>query len=354
MRRSMVVVAAILVLSCTCYAAEFDLDGLIQARYTDERGELATFTASTARLGAEAKVTDKVSVRARFELAGEPNLLEAMIDYSFSKSLTVRVGQFKLPFGFETQISKFDLEAINRSLVISHLWQNGVSSPYLRDAGVLIMGRYKVLEYRVGAVNGVGYDYSGNPQWGGVEVFPIWGRDNNSSKDIVGRIGIGVPMLAGLGFSFYEGKWRMEHWAEACGEERTAKALDIFLDTGKVLFEYEHVWAKGRVQPSAWLYGPPEGSTVEEISYVDEWQPNKYGGYYIVIGYRLRPLIEPVFKVDVCDPNKDADGDRLTDMYFGLNLNFQRRARFQVFYRESKVAKRYDTSGFLAQVSAKL
>ena len=84
-----------------------------------------------------------------------------------------------------------------------------------------------------------------------------------------------------------------------------------------------------------------------------EWQGSKYGGYYIVVGYRVNALIEPVFKVDVCDPDKDADADRLKDMHFGLNLNFERKARLQVFYRESKVAGRFDDSAFLAQASAR-
>jgi hypothetical protein len=57
--------------------------------------------------------------------------------------------------------------------------------------------------------------------------------------------------------------------------------------------------------------------------------------------------------VDICDPNKDADGDRETDLYFGVNLNFQRSARVQLFYRESKLAKRYSDHAFLAQFSAR-
>jgi hypothetical protein len=57
--------------------------------------------------------------------------------------------------------------------------------------------------------------------------------------------------------------------------------------------------------------------------------------------------------VDILDPDKDADGDRMTDLYFGVNLNFQKSARFQVFYRESKVAKKFDDCTYLAQISAR-
>ena len=72
-----------------------------------------------------------------------------------------------------------------------------------------------------------------------------------------------------------------------------------------------------------------------------------------VLGYRVNSLIEPVFKVDMCDPDKETDADRLKDTYFGVNLNFERKARFQVFYRESKIAGHFDDSAFLAQASAR-
>jgi hypothetical protein len=36
-----------------------------------------------------------------------------------------------------------------------------------------------------------------------------------------------------------------------------------------------------------------------------------------------------------------------------MNLNFQKSARFQLFYRESKVAKKYDDSVYLARITAR-
>jgi hypothetical protein len=337
-RTSFITVVALLVLVAVCHG----FSGLVQAGYTDARGEDAYFAATAARLKAQAEITEKITVFTQFDIAKEPELLDAYVEYSHSKLLNARLGQFKLPFGFETQASKYDLEAINRSLVIAHLWSNGVSRSYVRDAGLALMGRWKLLEYKVGAVNGVGYNYTedfyteGGSQLGASASsgFTSWGKDNNNSKDIVGRVGVGIPMFAGLGFSFYEGKWPVYSTTE-CDCDRSAKAFDLYLDTGKVLVQYEHIWAQGS----------PSG--------IMDINDAKYGGYYVVVGYRATPLIEPVWKVDILDPDKDADGDRMTDMYFGMNLNFQKSARFQLFYRESKVAKKYDDSVYLARITAR-
>jgi hypothetical protein len=342
-----------LLLGGICYGADLDLSGLLQIRYTDNRDLDGTFAARTARLGAKVKVTEKISAQAQFELAREPNLLDAMIDYSFSPALNVRIGQFKLPFGHEIQLSPFGLEAGDRALIHTHLWYNGVSRPYIRDTGALVFGRYMLFDYALGAVNGAGYNYTDDPDGGGVRVFPRWGMDNNNSKDIVGRIGIGVPMFAGMGFSFYEGNWPVGYTTGTCNEDRSAKAFDIFLDTGKVLFHYERVWAQGRLldQDVAAFEGH---SAVSHALPGDRWQDSEYGGSFVVIGYRFNAMIEPVYKLDLCDPDEDADGDRLTDTYFGVNLNFEGKARLQMLYRESKVARRFVDNGFVAQVSARL
>jgi hypothetical protein len=268
--------------------------------------------------------------------ACEPNLLEAYMDYFHSELVGLRVGQFKLPFGLESQLTPYDLEATRRAQVFSCLWNNGVCPCYVRDIGLVVMGRHKILDYKLGVVNGAGYNFSWDPETAGTQLFPKWARDNNNSKDVVGRVGLGIPMFAGLGFSVYEGRWPIDRGSPR-NHDRTAKGFDLFLDTGKILLQYEHIWAQGRVNDDAL-----------------DFKTDKYGGYFVVLGYRVNPLIEPVWKVDICDPNKDADGDRMTDLYFGVNLNFQRSARVQLFYRESKLAKRFAGSAFLAQVSAKL
>jgi phosphate-selective porin len=132
-RVSCVVFAVVMLISALSHAQKVDVGGLVQARYTDQQCEDADFTVKAARVKLSMKVTDQITVVSQFDVAKEPNLLDAMIDYELSRLVTFRVGQFSLPFGFETQVSRYYLEAMDRSLVISHLWNNGVSSPYIRD-----------------------------------------------------------------------------------------------------------------------------------------------------------------------------------------------------------------------------
>ena len=120
------------------------------------------------------------------------------------------------------------------------------------------------------------------------------------------------------------------------------------IDTGKVVFQYE--WLKGKgylgeVSPAPTLVAsdPPGFS----------WMEREYGGYYIVVGYRVTPMIQPTLKIDKLDPDKDEGGDNRTDFYYGLNLNMESRARLQVFYRDSKEGGDFMGKGWRAQVSAK-
>jgi hypothetical protein len=362
MRQLVCIVGILVILTGICLAGDVEIGGLVQIQYVDRRATsddpgIGEFLTKAARLKAKGMLTENITFQTQFDVARQPEVLDAFIDYSFSRAINFRIGQFKLPFGFETQASRFDLEAVNRSQVLSYLWSNGVSRGYNRDIGLVFMGQYQIFNYKIGCVNGVGYNYSPDPDTDGLKIFPKWGRDNNNSKDIVGRIGIGVPMMAGLGFSFYEGKWyhktppaepvsesEPEVDVEPDGDkDRKAKGFDLYLDAGKMLIQYESVWAKGPASHQEVV--DDEGNTA--------WVITEHGGYFVVLGYRVTPLVEPVVKVDVYDPNKDMDGDRQTDFYFGCALNFERKARLQLFYVENKVAKRFANSEFLMQMSAK-
>lgn len=310
----------------TAFSGKPEIGGFVQAQYLDEVCENPRFLVRTARIQLRADLTDRVSIMGQFDAAVDPVILDALIRYGASAKAQFTVGQFKVPFGFETHITRFELEAIERSLVVSHLFNNGVSSPYLRDLGLMLSGKFLAFDYDIAAVNGTGYNYTGDSD--STSRFLKWGYDNNTTKDIVGRISVGVPMFAGLGLSFYSGDW-------AESNDRDARGFYIHFDTGKVILQYEYIRGRGRLVD-------------------DEWKGDKYSGYYLVVGYRIKPFLEPAFKLDKLDPDWDTSGDKLTDLHFGLNLNLERKARLQVFYREGKLGGTYKDHGWRVQMSAKL
>jgi hypothetical protein len=319
------IVILLVVLASSAYAGETQISGLIQTQYVDEGNQDSQYLIKAARLKVLAPITGRINGKLQVDFAREPLILDAALDFSVISYANFTVGQFSIPFGYEFQLSRFYLEAIDRSLIMKRAFGNGISSPYVRDVGAMVHGRFKILNYALGAFNGTGYDYHGGDDQS-PPVFAKWNVDNNNTKDIVGRIGVGVPMLAGLGFSFYEGSW-------ACDQDRSALGFYFHIDTGKVLFQYEYLKGEG------YLGG-------------EEWMDYEYGGYYIVAGYRITQFIQPTFKIDKLDPNKDEGDDNLTDLRYGLNLNFERSARLQVFYRESERGGDFIAKGWCAQVGA--
>jgi hypothetical protein len=188
----------------------------------------------------------------------------------------------------------------------------------------MLKGKYSLFNYEIAQVNGAGFNYRVD----GSDGLFAWGSDNNNSKDYVGRVWIGVPLFAGLGFSMYEGKWE-------CGERRDSWCFDLYLDTGKLIFQTEYARGHGLMLDGM-------------------WSDTDHYGYHILVGYRFIPLLEGLYKYDKFDPTRGALKDTLRDHYFGVNLNFRRSARLQVSYvwrREEPVELANDR--FQAFVSAK-
>jgi hypothetical protein len=323
-KRGVLILVAVVALGCAAHAADLQMNGLVQTQYVDEGNAVSQYLVKAARLKVQVPIANRVTGRFQADFARDPLILDATIDFKVNDYATFTAGQFKIPFGYDFQLPRFYLETIERSLIMKKVFANGASSPYVRDVGVMVNGRFKLINYEVATVNGTGYNYYGEDA-ASVGVFPKWYADNNNTKDLVGRVGIGVPLFAGLGFSIYEGEW-------ASDKDRSAWDFYFHVDTGKVIFQYEYVRGEGYLG-------------------TDEWMANKYSGYYVIVGYRVIPLIQPTFKVDKFDPNRSEGDDKLTDYYYGLNFNYERTARLQVFYRDSKKAGDFAGKGWRAQVS---
>jgi hypothetical protein len=323
MRKSLAVLAVLLLAGpVLCFAqsnGRMEFEGLVQVFFGWQQGRIdrtgcqpdsgcysdrdySTYRLAAARLKVKAKATDRFSGQLTFDAARNPVILDAFVDAYVIEWASFRIGQFILPYGFENYVSRFNLMTGTRSLIARHLWDNGVTAPYLRDVGVMLKGKYSLFNYEIAQVNGTGYNYAESDS----AALLSWGRDNNNSKDYVGRVWIGVPLLAGLGFSVYEGKWE-------CGEKRDSWAFDLYLDTGKLIFQTEYARGHGLM-----LDG--------------EWSDTDHYGYHVLVGYRFIPLIEGLYKYDKFDPTRGAVQDTMRDHYLGVNLNFRRSARLQLAY----------------------
>jgi hypothetical protein len=319
-----VAVLAVLIFAgpALCFAqstGRIDFEGLVQGYFIWQAGEItmtgcdgdsscyddraySSYGLSAARLRLKAKATERISAQITFDASRSPIILDGFVDIFLKTWASFRVGQFMLPYGFENYIERFNLMTGTRSLAAQHLWDNGVSSPYLRDLGLMLKGKYSLLNYEIAQVNGAGFDYTDDASNGIVS----WGKDNNNSKDYVGRVWMGIPLFAGLGFSMYEGKWEGD-------QKRNSWAFDLYLDTGKVIFQTEYVRGHG-------------------IMLDGVWSDRDHGGYHILIGYRVIPLIEGLYRYDKFDPTRGQIQDTIKDHYLGINFNFRRSSRLQIAY----------------------
>ena len=296
-----------------------DFEGLVQTYFSWRAGEISgpgcggdsacfddgsysSYELSAARLRVRARATERISGQFTIDASRSPVVLDAYIDIFLKTWASFRVGQFVLPYGFENYIERFDLMTGTRSLIAHHLWNNGVTSAYLRDIGLMVKGKYRFINYEVAQVNGAGFDYATDASDG----TSGWGTDNNNCKDYVGRVYMAIPLFAGLGFSMYRGEWVDDR-------ERNSWVLDLYLDTGKLIFQTEYERGHGLMLGGL-------------------WSDTDHCGYHWLIGYRFIPLLEGFYRYDKFDPTRGSVPDTMTDHYAGVNLNFMRRARLQICY----------------------
>jgi len=164
---------------------------LLQADYryfnyeNDEDPDKNKFDIRRARLILEGHLLDRFSYKFQYEFqgAGSRRLMDAYVDTRILPYLSVRVGQFKTPFGFEQYSADKNIPFAERSM--------GFLLTPLRDVGLMAHGSFwdKRANYGLGLFNGDGVDDS----VGGDEDSP----------GFVGRVVL-TP-FKDLGNSFWDG-----------------------------------------------------------------------------------------------------------------------------------------------------
>ena len=300
------------------------VQGMYQANLNDE-GKLldgdksSTFRMRRVRMSLEGNLAKGLTYKIQGDFTRKPMLVDAFVKYKACNEFAIQLGQFKTPFSIESPINPVNLEIFDYGEVIQNLVGYsdvcGVGS-LGRDLGIMATGSLLPVELQDGQkLNLVDYSlglFNGN---GANE------KDNNNSKDIVGRLNI-HPWVKALTFSgsYYYGKYYKD---EANNGIRNRWAAGAQYNDGKIVLRSEYISGETGEHPDA--------SVIPE--YPGYFNSN---GYYAVAGYNFEfgkegkmQKLMPVLRYE-CFSNKKSGLDDNSKWYtIGINywpvksLNFK-------------------------------
>ncbi len=284
----------------------FKLSGYTQVQYTGWDTGNDSFFIRRSRISLGGGIIKNMQLKVQVDLAKAPTLLDAYIDYSFNKYLSVRVGQFQVPFSLESLTSSGAVDTINRSQPEEKLVPGRDNGALSRDAGVMVFGTYAAVDYSVGLFNGSGINKN----------------DANSHKDIGGRVVVHPVKALGVGGSFYKGKQGAS--TDAALVTRDKYGLEAAFILPRVSVKAEYFAAKDDL--------------------IDR------NGWYVQGGYFVLPKkVQAILKYETVDMNRDLALDGVDRYTAGLNWFIAANTKIQVNYElykgESDVN---DNSAFLA------
>lgn len=228
---------------------------------------------------------------------GNPYLLDAFITYKRFKWATVSVGSFKQPFGLEVNTSCSGLTTVERAMV-----SDQIVAPQ-RDMGVMLLGgdNTTMLKYSLALMNGRGL---------GV-------KDNNNKKDIIGRLVLQPIEMISIGGSFRYGFPNNEI------DNRVSVAAEMQFKTGPFTLQGEYIHDQGDYNRAA---GGGCGSDPVTLG-------EKRDGAWVMASYMTKLRLEPVFKWEYFDADKDLVNNEMYVMTGGVNYFFNDWTRLQVNYQ---------------------
>lgn len=219
-----------------------EVSGYLQGRYEgfedaeDGSSTVNGFVLRRARLGIVGKPSDRVILK--IELAGDDGstsrIKDAFLQYFLRPGWTgasISFGQMKVPFGLEIQESSRDRLAPERARWVAFLF------PETRDKGILFRSDSgKPVRVMLGLFNG----NAGSS------------RDNNNSKDFVGRVELQPCDFMTLGGSVYLGDRYIGGPFENLNKRRLGGDVRIVL--GDLVLTGEFVDARDfLVNPQGWM-----------------------------------------------------------------------------------------------------
>ncbi len=232
---------------------------------------------------------------------GNPYLLDAFVSYTRFKWAKISVGSFKQPFGLEVNTACHSLYTINRAGV-----SDQIVAPQ-RDMGVMLLGgdNETLVKYALAIMNGRG----------------IGVKDNNASKDIIGRVVFKPLDFLRVGGSFRYG------FPNTDEDNRVSYAGELELKLGQFILQGEYIADQGDYNRAA---GGGCGSDPVLLG-------EDRGGLFVQAMYMTNYNIQPVVKFEMFDQDYNNDEtissiDNTYSITAGLNYFFNDNTRLQINY----------------------
>jgi phosphate-selective porin OprO/OprP len=252
-----------------------------------------TFHTRRARLNLGGDVSEDVGWYTQFEFARKDQdsesysgtLLDMWLNYRLDENDRLTVGQFKVPFGYETLVSASDLETVERAMVFS----NAKIGDFW-DVGAQYVGTFDSTEVRLAIVQGEGQSK----------------HDADDRLDVCARVNVKPQMLPGLeiGGSVYSGK------DDKANENRSYWGGHVVYTADR--FHFMGEYATGNTSNDL---------TIDSI------------GWYALASYAFTPEVSFVARYEEFDPDDNTSGDKIKATTAGLNYYINKQnAKIQANY----------------------
>ena len=305
-------------------APKVKIFGFLQPEYnyTSSNPSESTFAFRRARIGVRGRVYEDFSYYFMLEASpfiggvGSAYLMDAFVTWDKYNWTRISVGSFKQPFGLEVSTACNNLTTIDRAIVSDQL-----VSPQ-RDYGVAVFGgnKFTKLNYSVALMNGRGLNV----------------KDNNTKKDIIGRVTYKVLDFMTIGGSYRYG------YPNNDDDTRTTYGGEILMKFNNLHIQGEYIHDEGDYNRAA---GGGCGSEPMVLG-------KKRDGAYGMVWYDTKWNIQPVFKYEFFDQDLDIKDLGYSErMTLGVNYFFNDKIRLQVNYQANiETYINIDNDKFLAQI----
>ena len=274
----------------------------LQAAWKSEDND--TFSIRRARLSLGGQVLKTLKFKIQVDFTRSPVLVDAQAEFTPNQVISLRAGQFLVPFSLENITSSSDLLTINRSQVVEKLAPGRDTGSAGRDLGAAIFGSYSIFDYSIGLFNGSGANKA----------------DTNDHKDLAGRLVAHPWKPLSLAFSIYNGKQTVSDSPVLIRRNRYGLEL---------AFSYQRL-----------------GLQAEFIRATDD-RTEKEGWYTLATYSLLRQKVQLVGRLEAINLDRHLPAQKTTIYTAGVNWFLTEKSKLQANYEYHQTASGPDRQAAL-------